>query len=306
MSAHYRHTQPGWVVVAVLAVVVFVVAISLPREAMGAAAFVPFALLGLVLLLFLALTVEVDLEALRVWFGPGVIRKRIPLAELRSWRAVRNPWYCGWGIRLGPRGVLWNVSGFDAVELDLPGGRHFRIGTDEPEALVRAINQAKGVSASPPAEDGPGDAAGPKLSARSALVIAAAVALGLAALGVLVYRQAQPVAVRISSDGIAIDTPLYATVLPALGIAAISLEPRLPRIEARTNGFSGAGALRGHFRLTGLGDGRLYVELGHPPYLLVRMRQSFVFVNFPEPERTRALYDEAARQWPERAAEPRP
>jgi hypothetical protein len=305
MSAHYRHTQPGWVIVAVLAAAALVVTASLPREAMGAAR-VPLVLLGLVLLLFLALTVEIDLESLRVWFGPGVIRKRIPLAEIKSWRAVRNPWYGGWGIRVGPRGVLWNVAGFDAVELDLPGGRHFRIGTDEPEALIRAISQAKGVSASPPAEDGPGAAAGPKLSARSALVIAAAVALGLAALGVLVYQQAQPVAVRISSDGIAIDTPLYATVLPAADVAAISLEPRLPRIEARTNGFSGAGALRGHFRLTGLGDGRLYVELGHPPYLLVRMRQSFVFVNFPEPERTRALYDEASRQWPERAAEPRP
>ena len=35
-------------------------------------------------------------------------------------------------------------------------------------------------------------------------------------------------------------------------------------------------------------------------YLLVRTRQSFVFVNFVEPERTRALYDEAARLWPER------
>ena len=291
-------------VVAVLAVVALVVVGSMPKQAMGMAG-VPLALLGLVLLLFLALTVEVDLESVRVWFGPGVIRKRIPLGEIRSWRAVRNPWYCGWGIRLGPGGMLWNVSGFDAVELDLPEGRRFRIGTDEPEALVRAISQAKGVSSPPPADATRAAAAGRLLSARAGLVIATTVALGLAGLGVLVHRQAQPVAVRVSPDGIAIDTPLYATTLEASEIAAISLEPGLPRIEARTNGFSGGGALRGHFRLTGLGDGRLYVQLGHPPYLLVRTRQSFVFVNLPEPERTRALYDEAARQWPERVAVPR-
>lgn len=303
MSAHYRHTQPGWVIVLVLAVVAVVVIATMSKEAMAAAS-VPLALIGLVLLLFLALTVEVDAEAVRVWFGPGVIRKRIALAEITSWRAVRNPWYVGWGIRVGARGMIWNVSGFDAVELDLAGGGHFRIGTDEPEVLARAIGQAKGMSAPPPADERPATAR-PMLSARTTLVVVVAVALGLAALGWLVQRQAQPVGVKVSADGIEIDTPLYGTTLPAAEITAISLEPGLPRIEARTNGFSGAGALRGHFRVAGLGDGRLYVETGHPPYLLVRTRQSFVFVSFPEAERTRALYEEAARLWPERAAGPR-
>ena len=304
-GAHYRHTQPGWVLVLVLVAAALVVTASMPKEALPSAR-VPLVLLGLVLLLFLALTVEVDVESIRLWFGPGVIRRKIPLAEVRSWRAVRNPWYCGWGIRVGPRGMLWNVSGFDAVELDLAGGRHFRIGTDEPEALVKAITQAKGVSAPPPADAGPAAAAGRTVSARTALAIAVTVALGLAALGWLVYRQAQPIGVRVAPDRIEIDTPLYATTLQAAEITAISLEPGLPRILARTNGFSGGGALRGHFRVAELGDGRLYVEFGHPPYLLVRTRQSFVFLNFPDSERTRGLYDELARLWPERATVPRP
>jgi len=298
MSAHYRHTQPGWLSVLILAVVVIVIAASM---AMGgkAATSPPLFVIGLVLFLFLALTVEVDTESIRVCFWPGVIRKRIALAEVTSWRAVRNPWYVGWGIRAAPRGMIWNIHGFDAVELDLAGGRHFRIGTDEPEVLVRAIGQAKGMSASPPAPEAPA-ASRRALSARTALVVAAVVALGLLALGWLVHRQAQPVGVRVSTDGIEIDTPFYGTTLQKAEIESISLEPGLPRIEARTNGFSGGGALRGHFRVAGLGDGRLYVESGHPPYLLLRTRQSFVFVNFIEPERTRALYDEAARLWPER------
>ena len=69
---------------------------------------------------------------------------------------------------------------------------------------------------------------------------------------------------------------------------------------AKTNGFAGAGSLRGHFRVEGLGDGRLYVEEGFAPYVLVRLRQGFVVVNFREPERTSALYDEMARAWPDR------
>ena len=71
----------------------------------------------------------------------------------------------------------------------------------------------------------------------------------------------------------------------------------------KTNGFAGvAGSLRGHFRVEGLGDGRLYVEEGFAPYVLVRLRQGFVVVNFREPEKTRALYDEMTRAWPDRVA----
>jgi len=63
---------------------------------------------------------------------------------------------------------------------------------------------------------------------------------------------------------------------------------------------AGAGTLRGRFQVEGLGEGRLYVEEGFAPYVLVRLRQGFVVVNFREPERTRALYDTMARAWPER------
>ena len=70
---------------------------------------------------------------------------------MKGWRAVRNPWYTGWGIRLGPGYVLWNVSGRGAVELDLASGRRFRVGTDEPAALVSAIERGKGEATAAPA-----------------------------------------------------------------------------------------------------------------------------------------------------------
>jgi hypothetical protein len=34
---------------------------------------------------------------------------------------------------------LFNVSGLDAVEVELVDGKRIRIGTDEPQALVAAI-----------------------------------------------------------------------------------------------------------------------------------------------------------------------
>jgi hypothetical protein len=47
----------------------------------------------------------------------------------------------GWGIRLTPRGWLFNVSGLDAVELTMTTGKHYRIGTYDPMGLARAIDR---------------------------------------------------------------------------------------------------------------------------------------------------------------------
>jgi hypothetical protein len=73
------------------------------------------------------------------WIGP---RKRIDLTGVREVRAVRNHWIYGWGIRYAPGGWMWNIWGLDAVELHLDERRRFRIGTDEPEALLRALREA--------------------------------------------------------------------------------------------------------------------------------------------------------------------
>ena len=43
------------------------------------------------------------------------------------------------------------------------------------------------------------------------------------------------------------------------------------------------------------GSGQLYINRGVQPYVVVRTRQSFVIVNFKEPERTRGLYESLRR-----------
>jgi hypothetical protein len=93
------------------------------------------------LVLFATLTVEIDKAALTLRFGPGLIQRRFRLADILSCRVVKNPWYYGWGIHLTPFGWLAqrNVSGFWAVELQMKNGKKYRIGTDDPEVLVQAI-----------------------------------------------------------------------------------------------------------------------------------------------------------------------
>jgi hypothetical protein len=137
----YRHTQVGWIIIAAAAGVAALTLLPLsgaPLPSPVLRAVLP--LLLVVLGLFCALTVEISGGALVCRFGPGLIRRRIALAEIVEARSVRNAWHDGWGIRWRPgEYVLWNVSGLEAVELLLAGGRRFRIGTDEPQALVQAI-----------------------------------------------------------------------------------------------------------------------------------------------------------------------
>ena len=90
--------------------------------------------------LFSSLTIEITGEELTHYFGPGFWKKRYQLSDIESVEVVRNSWIYGWGIRLTPHGWLYNVSGLEAVQIQLRSGRKFRIGTDEPHDLKDAIN----------------------------------------------------------------------------------------------------------------------------------------------------------------------
>jgi hypothetical protein len=100
------------------------------------------AIVFIVLRMFSSLNVIVTPLEVRASFGPGWIKRRIPVSSIISAKAVQNSWLMGWGVRVIPHGMMFNVSGLDAVELELRSGGVFRIGTDEPERLELAIREA--------------------------------------------------------------------------------------------------------------------------------------------------------------------
>ncbi len=139
----YHHTQSGTptriAAIASLAAAVF----TLTRLGPHPVLWIVIAVAGVLGLTFGSMTVEVDHQQLRFHFGPGWVRRSFYLVEIRSWTAVKNPWWYGWGIHLTPYGWLYNVGGLDAVQLELHDGRRLRIGTDEPERLCEAIKGMK-------------------------------------------------------------------------------------------------------------------------------------------------------------------
>jgi hypothetical protein len=142
MIKRYEHTQVGYVIIVAMAAVMVLIGVILANAGINWIAIGVLVVIAVALVLFPSLTVVIWEEELEVRFGPGLIRKRFKLNDIESCRVVRNPWYYGWGIRLTPHGLLFRVSGFHAVEIKLRTGKKFRIGTDVPQELEEAINNA--------------------------------------------------------------------------------------------------------------------------------------------------------------------
>lgn len=144
MAVRYQHTQRGTVMIAVL--IAGVVACSLAawlnltpmRWVLVALAVVSAVMIGV----FYSLTVAVSDGQLKWYFGFGVWTYSMPLTDISSVRIVRNSVFNSFGIRMRPGFRLYNVSGLDAVELQLKTGGIRHIGTDDPKGLAAAIQGA--------------------------------------------------------------------------------------------------------------------------------------------------------------------
>src|SRR3989344_6191220 len=141
----YKHTQIGYLILGVLcAVLIFFIWLygvittqtSIPAFAIGVMVFVI-----VILVSFGTLTVSVDERYVAIKFGCGIFRKRFTIDEVASVALVKNHWYYGWGIRVWFWPYMWiyNVSGFDAVEIVTNDGQIYRVGTDVSSELESAL-----------------------------------------------------------------------------------------------------------------------------------------------------------------------
>jgi len=137
-AGSYRHTQRGTLILAVtlgMALVFCGLGFSI---GLLKSLWISVPVLLAAAWLFSSLTVEITDRELRWKFGPGLIRKSVPLAEIVSAKPARTG--PSWGIHWSPRtGWLYNVSGFDAVAVTLRSGKKFALGTDEPQALAARL-----------------------------------------------------------------------------------------------------------------------------------------------------------------------
>ncbi len=149
----YKHTQIGYlmlvVTLAVLALFawMYITARAEPPSYYSGTNFLVTAIMVFILFLlasFTTLTASIDENYLRIKFGYGIFARKFALNQIVSVQAVKNRWYYGWGIRLWlwPKMWIYNVSGFDTVEITMKNGKVYRIGTDVSSELEIAMKQS--------------------------------------------------------------------------------------------------------------------------------------------------------------------
>jgi len=141
---NYKHTQIGYLLLFILFFLTLFFGFILVQVEFHLAILFIMLFIILIVVSFATLTVTINGDYLRIKFGYGIFKKSFLIKEITSTRIVRNHWYYGWGIRLWlwPKMLIFNVSGFDAVEIKMKNNEIYRIGTDEPKKLERAILQA--------------------------------------------------------------------------------------------------------------------------------------------------------------------
>ncbi|MBP7060370.1 MAG: hypothetical protein KBA91_00130 [Candidatus Moranbacteria bacterium] len=149
----YKHTQLGYLMMVVLLLILalfvrmYISALAEPSSVDSGPNLAVSAVMVFVLVLlasFTTLTTSIDENFLRIKFGYGIFFRKFALREIAKVHVVKNRWYYGWGIRLWlwPKMWIYNVSGFDAVEITMKNGKVYRIGTDVPKELEMAVQQS--------------------------------------------------------------------------------------------------------------------------------------------------------------------
>ena len=144
---HYEHTQPSTFVRVTVGGCVLVLGVSgavqMARSGEGAILIVGIAVfMAIILLLFHSLTVRLTEDEIQLRFGVGAVRKSFLIKDIEDATATRSRWFYGWDIKMIAGGWLYNVSGFDVVEIRLRNGTRAMIGTDEPQQLLLAVENA--------------------------------------------------------------------------------------------------------------------------------------------------------------------
>ena len=91
------------------------------------------------------MTTHLDETGIEVQFYPIHRKPRffswseIRSAEVRKYRPLWE--YGGWGIRIGPKGKAYNISGKQGLQLVFRNGKQLLIGTQQPSELQDVIDE---------------------------------------------------------------------------------------------------------------------------------------------------------------------
>jgi hypothetical protein len=272
-----KKTQPGWVSAAIILLLDFLVIIGNRNKE----TIITMTIISVILLLIMgSLTLSVDNTFVRFSFGIGLIRGKYLLSDIIYCRPVSFV-PMGFGIRLGPGSILYNVSGTKAIELSVRGkDRIIRIGTNFPEEFTEYIYNQKNKDSGELTEE---TYTIQKLPSWKHLTILASILLVLAS---LIFTQMRDSKVTTGDEIIKI-SGIYGLTIAYKDIISVDTISSFPPIEIRTNGFYMASVCKGHFKLKGNEKALLSVNLKYPPFIAVKLNDGrSVYFNSKDDQKT--------------------
>ena len=103
----YEHRQPGTaIIISILPSIAVIIILGLTQPPASPVNFMLIAVLIILVLctiLFASLTIRVTESELRWHFGPGLIRKKVALADIQQAEITATKFIYGWGIHLTPQ-----------------------------------------------------------------------------------------------------------------------------------------------------------------------------------------------------------
>ena len=254
------------------------------------------AILVFCIVFFYKLTIIIDQDYISFSFGVGLFSRKYRLAEIKSCVPVRNSFLDGIGIRITPDGMLYNVSGFKAIELTFKNKtQRVRIGTDKPDEIAEYLNSLIGKAT--------GDYDLGNTQEKSSRRVLLYVAIGaFLIVSLLIPLYTIPFSaiffgnpefqVKINDADFQI-TGMYGETLKYSDISHIELVSELPKIKLRTNGYASEGICRGYFEMDKIGSGKLFVNIKQNLFIHITTKQNkHIFLNFKDKEKTKEIFDQ--------------
>lgn len=148
-SVKYQSTQTGWLINSIMMSTILFLTLAYlfqwgdnPLPLVAYIALVSI-FIFIVLLLY-KMKIQVLEDYIMVVYGVGIIKFKLKIDQLEEVHIIKIPIGYGIGIRITPKGMLYNIHGRTVVQVKFHSGsvsETVMLGTDNPEALKEVIEK---------------------------------------------------------------------------------------------------------------------------------------------------------------------
>ena len=238
------------------------------------------------LLIFYKISIYINETYISFKLGIGLVSKKYLIADIKSCKPVKNEPLFGIGIKIIPNGMLYNVSGLQAIELTFKNRKSkIRIGTNQPEEIASTINKM--------IENEKHESTSTYTKKTNYYLTLTIIILALILPIGIILSGKREMKINMTNSDFSFKG-IYGLTIKYSDIKQLDTISFLPRIGLRTNGYAFGKTLKGNFTLNDRTKVKLFITKGTPPYILIKTENDILYINFKNPDKTVDLFNALA------------